>query len=145
MDTKKVVFNKLFSKEAQKAQKLSKQRKVSLSLVDDMQSYLSSMQDEVADGIAASDSAYEFAQELESKIESLNDNLSYLEGYLKAYSTYNSEASDLLAKYRSAAEDLGINPDDNDTYIQLEDVLKEMNDAYGQVEFSINALKQIIK
>jgi hypothetical protein len=38
MNTKKVVFNKLFSKESAKAQKLSKQRKVSLSLVDEMES-----------------------------------------------------------------------------------------------------------
>jgi hypothetical protein len=145
MNTKKVVFAKLFSKESAKAQKLSKQRKISLSLVDEMQNYLGSIQDEVADGIVASDSAYELAQEVERQIESLSESLSYLEGYIKSYYSYNSQAADLLAKYRTAAEDLGISPEDNDTYNQLEEALVEMNDAYGQVEFSINALKQLIK
>ena len=145
MNTKKVVFNKLFSKEAQKAQKLSKQRKISLSLVDEMRNYLGALQDEVADGISASDSVYELTQEVERQIESLDEALSYLEGYIKSYDFTTDKVNALLEKYRNASEDLGISPEDNDTYNQLEKVLVEMNDAYGQVEFSVNVLKQLIK
>ena len=45
MNTKKVVFAKLFSKEAAKAQKLSKQRRVSFSIVEEMESLTSKLED----------------------------------------------------------------------------------------------------
>jgi len=146
MNTKKVVFNKLFSKEAQKAQKLSKQRKISLSLVDEMRNYLGALQDEVADGISASDSVYELTQEVERQIESLDEALSYLEGYIKSYDFTTDKVNALLEKYRNASEDLGISPEDNDTFVELTDMIENgLNDAYGQIEFSINAIKQLIK
>jgi len=146
MNTKKVVFAKLFSKEAAKAQKLSKQRKISLSLVDEMRNYLGALQDEVADGISASDSVYELTQEVERQIESLDEALSYLEGYIKSYDFTTDKVNALLEKYRNASEDLGISPEDNDTFVELTDMIENgLNDAYGQIEFSINAIKQLIK
>jgi recombinational DNA repair ATPase RecF len=146
MDTKKVVFNKLFSTEAKKAQKLSKQRKISLSLMDKMESYLSSIQGEIIDAGLDIDDAILTVRELESKIESASELLQNLEGRVVSYQSYKSQVGDLLDQYRSAADDLGINPEDNNVYNDLSDILDgDMADARTEAESVIYDLKQYIK
>lgn len=146
MDTKKVVFNKLFSKEAKKAQKLSKQRKISLSLVDDMERYLDSINDEIRDNALDIDDAILTVRELESKIESASELLQNLEKRIASYDSYNSQVGDLLDKYRAAADELGINPEDNNVYNDLYETWNvSMVNALTECESVIYDLKQYIK
>ena len=146
MNTKKVVFNKLFSKEAKEAQKLSKQRKISLSLMDDMERYLSSIQGEIIDGGLDIDDAILTVRELESKIASASELMQNLEGRVVSYQSYRSQVGDLLDKYRAAADELGINPEDNNVYSDLSDILDgDMADARTEAESVIYDLKQYVK
>ena len=146
MNTKKVVFNKLFSKEAKKAQKLSKQRKISLSLMDKMETYLDSMMDEVRDGLVAIDNGIDFVSDFQSKYEAGAELIQYLEGYVKSYESYETQVNDLLDQYSSAADELGISPEDNDIYNSLSAVLNgAMADARVDAESVIYDLKQYIK
>ena len=146
MNTKKVVFNKLFSTEAKKAQKLSNQRKISLSLMDDMERYLSSIQGEIIDAALDIDDAILTVRELESKIESATDLVQSLENRVASYKSYYSQVGDLLDKYRAAADELGINPEDNNVYSDLSDILDgDMADARTEAESVIYDLKQYVK
>lgn len=146
MNTKKVVFNKLFSKEAKKAQKLSKQRKISLSLMDKMETYLDSMMDEVRDGGVAIDNGIDFVSDFQSKYEAGAELIQYLEGYVKSYESYETQVNDLLDQYSSAADELGISPEDNNVYNSLLAVLNgAMADARVDAESVIYDLKQYIK
>jgi len=146
MNTKKVVFNKLFSKEAAKAQKLSKQRKISLSLMDKMESYLDSINDESVDSMDVVNEAIDLAAQAETLRESINEVLSSLDGYLKSFASYETQVGDLLDQYRSAADDLGISPEDNDTYNALSDALTSLlNNDWVRVEDATYDLKQYIK
>lgn len=146
MNTKKVVFNKLFSKEAKKAQKLSKQRKISLSLMDKMETYLDSMMDEVRDGGVAIDNGIDFVSDFQSKYEAGAELIQYLEGYVKSYESYETQVVDLLDQYSSAADELGISPEDNNVYNSLLAVLNgAMADARVDAESVIYDLKQYIK
>jgi ABC-type transporter Mla subunit MlaD len=146
MNTKKVVFNKLFSTEAKKAQKLSKQRKISLSLMDKMESYLDSINDESVDSMDVVNEAIDLAAQAETLRESINEVLSSLDGYLKSFASYETQVGDLLDQYRSAADDLGISPEDNDTYNALSDALTSLlNNDWVRVEDATYDLKQYIK
>ena len=146
MNTKKVVFNKLFSTEAKKAQKLSKQRKISLSLMDKMETYLDSMMDEVRDGGVAIDNGIDFVSDFQNKYEAGVELIEYLEGYVKSYESYETQVVDLLDQYSSAADELGISPEDNDIYNSLSAVLNgAMADARVDAESVIYDLKQYIK
>ena len=146
MNTKKVVFNKLFSKEAKKAQKLSKQRKISLSLMDDMERYLSSIQGEIIDGGLDIDDAILTVRELESKVASASELIQSLETRVASYKSYYSQVGDLLDKYRSAADELGISPEDNNVYNDLSDILDgALADAEVEAAGLVNDLKQYIK
>lgn len=146
MNTKKVVFNKLFSTEAKKAQKLSKQRKISLSLMDKMERYLSSIQGEIEDGGLDIDDAILTVRELESKIESASELMQSLENRVASYKSYYSQVGDLLDQYRSAADDLGISPEDNNVYNDLSDILDgALADAEVEAAGLVNDLKQYIK
>jgi len=146
MNTKKVVFNKLFSKEAAEAQKLSKQRKISLSLMDKMESYLDSINDESVDSMDVVNEAIDLAAQAETLRESINEILSSLDGYLKSFASYETQVGDLLDQYRSAADDLGISPEDNDTYNALSDALTSLlNNDWVRVEDATYDLKQYIK
>ena len=146
MNTKKVVFNKLFSTEAKKAQKLSNQRKISLSLMDDMERYLSSIQGEIIDAALDIDDAILTVRELESKIASASELMQNLEGRVVSYQSYRSQVGDLLDKYRAAADELGINPEDNNVYSDLSDILDgDMADARTEAESVIYDLKQYVK
>ena len=146
MNTKKVVFNKLFSKEAKKAQKLSKQRKISLSLMDDMERYLSSIQGEIIDGGLDIDDAILTVRELESKIESASELMQSLENRVASYKSYYSQVGDLLDQYRAAADELGISPEDNNVYNDLSDILDgALADAEVEAAGLVNDLKLLIK
>ena len=146
MNTKKVVFNKLFSTEAKKAQKLSKQRKISLSLMDKMETYLDSMMDEVRDGLVAIDNGIDFVSDFQNKYEAGVELIEYLEGYVKSYESYETQVNDLLDQYSSAADELGISPEDNNVYNSLLAVLNgAMADARVDAESVIYDLKQYIK
>ena len=146
MNTKKVVFNKLFSTEAKKAQKLSKQRKISLSLMDKMETYLDSMMDEVRDGGVAIDNGIDFVSDFQNKYEAGVELIEYLEGYVKSYESYETQVNDLLDQYSSAADELGISPEDNNVYNSLLAVLNgAMADARVDAESVIYDLKQYIK
>jgi len=121
MNTKKVVFNKLFSKEAQKAQNLSKQRKVSLSLVEKMESYLDSMNDEISD---VKDVILESGRIIDAFSDiylQIGETLASLRSFVQSAESYESQVGDLLDQYSSAADELGINASDNEVFNNLLD------------------------
>lgn len=114
--------------------------------MDKMESYLDSINDEINDGGAAVDSGIDFVRDFESKYEAGSELIQYLEGYVKAFESYETQVGDLLDQYRSAADDLGISPEDNDTYNALSDILNgAMADARTDAESVIYDLKQYIK
>ena len=137
MNTKKVVFNKLFSKEAQKAQKLSKQRKVSLSLMEKMESYLDSMTDEISDAGVNVEDSMAFIQYIENELQTGDVILQKLNFDLKSLLSYGGQVNDLLNEYRSAADELGINPEDNAVYSEL------FNSLEGSSSSQYNLLEMI--
>ena len=137
MNTKKVVFNKLFSKEAQKAQKLSKQRKVSLSLMEKMESYLDSMTDEISDAGVNVEDSMAFIQYIENELQTGDVILQKLNFDLKSLLSYGGQVNDLLNEYRSAADKLGINPEDNAVYSEL------FNSLEGSSSSQYNLLEMI--
>jgi len=146
MNTKKVVFNKLFSKEAKEAQKLSKQRKISLSLVEKMEGYLDSMNDEIRD-------VKDVILESEKIIDAFNDiylqmeeTLASLRSFAQSSESYEIQVGDLIDQYSSAADELGINPEDNNVYSDLLDVYNNDLVIYKQeVEGLISELERYIK
>jgi len=152
VNTKKVVFAKLFSKEAQKAQKLSKQRKISLSLVDKMESYLDSMNDEILDGGVRVEDSIAFVKFIEGQFEIGSEILEGLKSDLNSLSSYEGQVSSLLDEYRSAADELGINAEDNPVYNELSSSLDgNSNSKYSllemidMIEKAIYDLEQYIK
>lgn len=135
MNTKKVVFNKLFSTEAKKAQKLSKQRKISLSLVEKMESYLDSMNDEILDAGVNVEDSIAFIKYIESQLQAGDEILQNLNLGLKSLMSYEPQVSSLLEEYRSAADELGINPEDNAVYSELFNSLEgSSNSEYTLLE-----------
>ena len=135
MNTKKVVFNKLFSTEAKEAQKLSKQRKISLSLVEKMESYLDSMNDEILDAGVNVEDSIAFIKYIESQLQAGDEILQNLNLGLKSLMSYEPQVSSLLEEYRSAADELGINPEDNAVYSELFNSLEgSSNSEYTLLE-----------
>lgn len=146
MNTKKVVFQKLFSQEAKKAQKLSKQRKISLSLMQKMEGYLDMVKEDIVDASDRVDEGIVLAKDLESKYAEGVDLIERLKNYVYVVSVTEKDVTNLLEQYRNAAEDLGINPEDNDTYFALSEILNgALADSLAETEKAIYDLEQYIK
>jgi len=107
---------------------------------------LDSISDESVDSMDVVNEAIDLAAQAETLRESINEVLSSLDGYLKSFASYETQVGDLLDQYRSAADDLGISPEDNDTYNALSDALTSLlNNDWVRVEDATYDLKQYIK
>ena len=137
MNTKKVVFNKLFSKEAQKAQKLSKQRKVQLSLADELGSVYEEARDAVRNTTERIDAAYELVSDLISRIPDPENFYQDIEGA-------RTRLQVLIDRAQEASNDLGIDPSDSiDGFTQARDMLDtflEVEDAIANYRDDINPI-----
>ena len=136
MNTKKVVFNKLFSKESAKAQKLSKQRRVSFSIVEEMESLTSKLEDaqyeiEVStiDSKTVINRIKEDADELKSYISDLDSNYEILENLI-------SEAESALRLVESKIDELGIRPMDIESYAYLYDLKEGMSSVLSDAKMT---------
>lgn len=130
MNTKKVVFAKLFSKEAAKAQKLSKQRKVSLSVVSTAQTEYSALEDLEGDLFNASEMLTEFYDKyqeatllldsivMDTSLSSLNDTISILQ--------------DALSQIEDSSATLGVEPDEVfEDYDKARELIESVKSSYS--------------
>ena len=137
MNTKKVVFAKLFSKEAKKAEKLSKQRKVQLSLADELSSVYEEARDAVRNTTERIDAAYELVSDLISRIPDPENFYQDIEGA-------RTRLQVLIDRAQEASNDLGIDPSDSiDGFTQASDMLDtflEVEDAIANYRDDINPI-----
>jgi hypothetical protein len=137
MNTKKVVFAKLFSKEAAKTQKLSKQRKVQLSLADELGSVYEEARDAVRNTTERIDAAYELVSDLISRIPDPENFYQDIEGS-------RTRLQVLIDRAQEASNDLGIDPSDSiDGFTQARDMLDtflEVEDAIANYRDDINPI-----
>ena len=137
MNTKKVVFAKLFSKEAAKTQKLSKQRKVQLSLADELGSVYEEARDAVRNTTERIDAAYELVSDLISRIPDPENFYQDIEGA-------RTRLQVLIDRAQEASNDLGIDPSDSiDGFTQARDMLDtflEVEDAIANYRDDINPI-----
>lgn len=150
MNTKKVVFNKLFSKEAlkaQKAEKLSQQRKFKLATIDDidrLNSYVSTMD-------AAVTETYKKLYDEWSNLIGLSERLrnvyfdmeNLIEDYYDLEKQVLADADDIAEQ----AKELGIDPsqikgvqDLLDNFANMEDNINQAIQRMPDIEQAMNAL-----
>ena len=147
MNTKKVVFAKLFSKEAAKAQKLSKQRKVKFSLADDLSRIADSVFDEIRDAedeVASSELILDQFATLAFEAEEQADVLLRARNSIE---TYYNEIDSVLANYADACDELGIDPRSNENYVALEALNNstQMEDVFSNIDEYMKTITPIIQ
>ena len=117
-----------------------------------MESYLDSMNDEILDGGVRVEDSIAFVKFIEGQFEIGSEILEGLKSDLNSLSSYEGQVSSLLDEYRSAADELGINAEDNPVYNELSSSLDgNSNSKYSllemidMIEKAIYDLEQYIK
>ena len=143
-NTKKVVFAKLFSKPANT--KLSKTRKLKLSVVDEIESIANDLEQSYSE---ASYYANERFDEILDEISDFQSNLSIEvdNAVVNGTATYLEEAGstmlELLAKLETGAEDLGVDPSELlDNYMEIKEMAEEAQSIY---ELFVEKYKEVVK
>ena len=143
-NTKKVVFAKLFSKPANT--KLSKTRKLKLSVVDEIESnvqwlensyseasyYVDERWDEILDEV------YEFQNKLSMEVDNVVVN-----GEGRSLDEAGSTMLELLEKLETGAEDLGVDP--SELLDNYEDLKQMAQNAESVFESFVDKYKEIVK
>jgi hypothetical protein len=129
MNTKKVVFNKLFSKEAQKAQKLSKKRKVAFSVVQNAQTEYDALQDLEGELYSATEMLAEFHDkyiEARNILDSIVMDLS-----LTSLGDTVSTLSSALSQIEDSSATLGVEPSEVfDSYDDARELISNVLSVY---------------
>jgi len=120
MNTKKVVFNKLFSKEAAKTQKLSKQRKVQFSLADDLSRLADVVYDKLTDLEGELQDAEGFLNQIETLAFEIDSKGEVMIRAKNELEIYDDEITLALLNYADACDELGIDPRSNENYADLD-------------------------
>ena len=143
-NTKKVVFAKLFSKPANT--KLSKTRKLKLSVVDEIESIANDLEQSYSE---ASYYANERFDEILDEIAEFQSNLSIEvdNAVVNGTATYLEEAGstmlELLAKLETGAEDLGVDPSELlGNYDEIKQMAEGAQDLYDEY---VSKYKEVVK
>ena len=133
-NTKKVVFAKLFSKPANT--KLSKTRKLKLSVVDEIESNADWLRDATSE---ASYYAYERWDEILDRIQEYRDEIGNevdevaINGAARMLDEAGSTMLELLATLEKGAEDLGVDPSELlDDYDEIKTNAEGAQDLYDE-------------
>ena len=143
-NTKKVVLAKLFGKAANT--KLSKARKLKLSVVDDIESEVNSLEQAYSE---ASYLAYERFDEILDEISEFQTNLSIEvdNAVINGNSTYLEEAGEnmlkLIEKLETGAEDLGVDP--SELLYNYEDIKRMAEGATEVYSDFVQKYKEVVK
>jgi hypothetical protein len=105
--------------------------------MEKMESYLDSMTDEISDAGVNVEDSMAFIQYIENELQTGDVILQKLNFDLKSLLSYGGQVNDLLNEYRSAADELGINPEDNAVYSEL------FNSLEGSSSSQYNLLEMI--
>jgi len=143
-NTKKVVFAKLFSKPANT--KLSKTRKLKLSVVDDIESNVNWLEESYSE---ASYYAYERWDEVIERIDEYRseiggevDNIA-VNGQGRSLDEAGSNMLELLATLEKGAEDLGVDPAELlDNYEEIKDMAQNAQETY---EAFVEKYKEVVE
>ena len=143
-NTKKVVFAKLFSKPANT--KLSKTRKLKLSVVDEIESNADWLRDATSD---ASYYANERFDEILDEIADFQTNLSMevdnvvINGQARSLEEAGSTMLELLATLEKGAEDLGVDPSELlGDYDEIKANAEGAQDLYDEY---VSKYKEVVK
>ena len=133
-NTKKVVFAKLFSKPTNT--KLSKTRKLKLSVVDEIESNADWLRDATSE---ASYYAYERWDEILDRIQEYRDEIGgevdevAINGAARMLDEAGSTMLELLATLEKGAEDLGVDPSELlDDYDEIKENAEGAQDLYDE-------------
>jgi len=143
-NTKKVVLAKLFGKQANT--KLSKARKLKLSVVDDIESEVNSLEQAYSE---ASYLAYERFDEILDEISEFQTNLSIEvdNAVVNGNATYLEEAGEnmlkLIEKLETGAEDLGVDP--SELLYNYEDIKRMAEGATEVYSDFVQKYKEVVK
>ena len=140
MNTKKVVFNKLFSKEAlkaQKAEKLSKQRKLKLASINDIEklsSMVSTLNSAVSDKYKALYEEWEGLVTLSQRLQKVYFDM---EGLLEDYKELEYRVTIDTEEIGNQARELGID-------LSEIPAVQELLDNFANMEDNVNSALQIM-
>lgn len=140
MNTKKVVFNKLFSKEAlkaQKAEKLSKQRKLKLASINDIEklsSMVSTLNSAVSDKYKALYEEWEGLVTLSQRLQKVYFDM---EGLLQDYEELEYRVTIDTEEIGNQARELGID-------LSEIPAVQELLDNFANMEDNVNSALQIM-
>jgi hypothetical protein len=143
-NTKKVVLAKLFGKQANT--KLSKARKLKLSVVDDIESEANSLEEAYQE---ASYYANERFDEILDEIADFQSNLSIEvdNAVVNGSATYLEEAGSnmlaLIEKLETGAEDLGVDP--SELLYNYEDIKQMAEGAQELYDDFVSKYKEVVK
>ena len=143
-NTKKVVLAKLFGKAANT--KLSKARKLKLSVVDDIESESNSLEEAYQE---ASYLAYERFDEILDEISEFQTNLSIEvdNAVVNGNATYLEEAGEnmlkLIEKLETGAEDLGVDP--SELLYNYEDIKQMAENAQETYDEFKSKYEEVVK
>ena len=143
-NTKKVVFAKLFAKPANT--KLSKVRKLKLSVVDEIESNVQWLENSHSE---ASYFANERFDEILDEISDFQNNLSMevdnavINGEARSLDEAGSTMLELLEKLETGAEDLGVDPAELlDNYMEVKEMAEEAQFVY---DLFVEKYKEVVK
>lgn len=136
MKALKNILNKLYSEDNKVFAVLSTQRKIDLSLVDDIENEIDSFEEAESD---ASYLAYEFGDEVINAYEEFQrkydlDNY-VVNGSVTLLQDYAADLKVKLDKLQAAADELGINPNDiYGEYDYLRDRVEDADSLYNDAK-----------
>lgn len=143
-NTKKVVLAKLFGKQANT--KLSKTRKLKLSVVDEIESNVNWLESAYSE---ASYYAYERWDEVLDRIQEYRDEIGQevdnvaINGEARSLDEAGSNMLELLATLEKGAEDLGVDPSELlDNYEEIKDMAENAKDTY---EAFVDKYKEVVE
>ena len=143
-NTKKVVFAKLFSKPANT--KLSKTRKLKLSVVDEIESNVNWLENAHSE---ASYYANERWDEILDRIQEYRDEIGQevdnvaINGEGRSLDEAGSTMLELLEKLETGAEDLGVDPSELlDNYMEIKEMAEEAQSTY---ELFVEKYKEVVE
>ena len=126
--------------------RLSKTRKVDLSLSDDLARIADSILDEINDVEGYIVDARSVVGDASDLLDKLQGAYESLEGYAKSIGSYNETLGRTLDAYENMANELGVDPFDNQNFSDLMELMNRggVEGAVQDIDTELNVLDRLI-